>query len=150
MKKFDFRLQRVLDYRNVRKKQQEQELAQERRKLFEAEERRNQLESLQAQAEEAMKEEGISSMAELSLAQSYQEMLMKSLDEQENVVKQAIEAVEQARDIYIERAIEAEMLETVKKKKIEDYKLDKKRDDQKTIDKIVVSRHRGSKQGREE
>ena len=142
MKKFNFRLQRVLDFRNVGKKEKEMELARENARLHEAENQLKQLEEVYLQQELG---EGEMTMAELMVRGEYVEYLREAIELQETYVGQAIEAVEAARDAYIEKAIEAETLETLRKKRVEEHKEESRQEERKELDRLVVSRFRHKK-----
>jgi flagellar FliJ protein len=142
MKKFNFRLQRVLDFRNVGKKEKELELARENARLQEAEQQLRALEEVYMQQAIG---EGEMTMADLMMRGEYSEYLRDAIELQQVYVEQAIEAVEAARDAYIEKAIEAETLETLKKKRIEEHKEEVRHDERKELDKLVVSRFKHKK-----
>lgn len=142
MKKFNFRLQRVLDFRNVGKKEKELELARENARLQEAEQQLRALEEVYLQQAIG---EGEMTMAELMMRGEYSEYLRDAIELQQIYVEQAIEAVEAARDAYIEKAIEAETLETLKKKRIEEHKEEGRQVERKELDRLVVSRFKSKK-----
>ena len=143
MKKFKFRLQRVLDYRNSVKKEKERELAQRNAELHAAEERRNSI--MEEQDNVSLPMEGEITMAELQLTKDYQAYLHESLIYQRLLVLEAAGAVEAARDAYIEKAIEAETLETLRKKKVEEHKTERRREERKQLNDLTVQRHRFTK-----
>lgn len=142
MKKFNFRLQRVLDFRNVGKKEKELELARENARLQEAEQQLRALEEVYMQQAIG---EGEMTMADLMMRGEYSEYLRDAIELQQVYVEQAIEAVEAARDAYIEKAIEAETLETLKKKRIEEHKEESRQAERKDLDRLVVSRFKHKK-----
>ena len=143
MKKFKFRLQRVLDYRNSVKKEKERELAQRNAELHAAEERRDSI--MEEQDNVSLPMEGEITMAELQLTKDYQAYLHESLIYQRLLVLEAAGAVEAARDAYIEKAIEAETLETLRKKKVEEHKTERRREERKQLNDLTVQRHRFTK-----
>lgn len=142
MKKFNFRLQRVLDFRNVGKKEKELELARENARLHEAEQ---QLKTLEEVYMQQVIGEGEMTMADLMMRGEYSEYLRDAIELQQIYVEQAIEAVEAARDAYIEKAIEAETLETLKKKRSEEHKEETRQAERRDMDKLVVSRFKHKK-----
>ena len=144
MKRFRFRLQRVLDYRNVVKREHELELIRKNSELHENEERLANI--IAAQDAATLGEtERVTTMAELGLETIYQEALQEALEQQRLLVIQAQQAVEQARDAYIEKAIESETLETLRRKRVDEHREEVRHDEKKTQDKLVVMRHRLTK-----
>ena len=143
MKKFRFRLERVLDYRNVEKKDRERELARCHHELSEREERLDEI--VEAQDRNGVPAGKVITMAELSLTGGYQAYLRKMLEHQRVLVQEAVEAVDAARDAYIEKAIETETLETLKDRRHEEWKDEKRHSEKKEIDELVVQRHRMTK-----
>ena len=89
--------------------------------------------------------EGEITMAELQLTKDYQAYLHESLIYQRLLVLEAAGAVEAARDAYIEKAIEAETLETLRKKKVEEHKTERRREERKQLNDLTVQRHRFTK-----
>ncbi len=144
MKKFNFRLQRVLDYRNTLKKEKELELAQRNATLFSEEEK---FESLERLYDDISPEKEIVTMAELALKGNYQQYLRDALDEQQTLVNEAIVAVDSAREAYIEKAVESKTLEMLKDRQSSQHKEEQKVAIKKDLDKQTVSRHRFNKQG---
>jgi flagellar protein FliJ len=140
MKKFKFRLQRVLEYRNVLKKEKERELALRNAELHEAQERLERI--VAAQDSTAVPDRPEMSMAELMLTGEYLRYLQDALVNQRLLVHQAAEAVEAARDAYIEKAIEAESLEGVKDRRFSEFKEESGRQERREMDKLTVQRYR--------
>ena len=138
MKRFKFRLQQVLEYRNSMKKEKERELAICNAELFTAEDHLEQIVNAQ---DSCQPPEAVVSMAELLINGTYQQRLREALEFQRIVVQQATEAVDAARDAYIEKAVEAEILETLKEKKFEAYKLERSKSERKQLDEMTVQRY---------
>lgn len=143
MKKFRFRLQRVLDYRTSLKKEKERELAVKNAELHAAEERKESI--LKEQDGIMLPAEGEITMAELQLTKDYQAYLQESLVHQRLLVLEAAGAVELARDAYIEKAVEAETLETLKAKKLAEHTVERRREERKELNDLTVQRHRFTK-----
>ena len=142
MKRFRFRLQTVLNYRRSLKKEEERNLARRNNELHDAESR---LESIiEAQDAGASAAESCETMAELMLAGEYQQVLRTELDEQRKLVKEAAEAVDEAREAYVEKAVDAEMLETLRRRRTEEHAYEMRRKERKAVDEHVVQRHRFS------
>lgn len=140
MKKFNFRLQRVLEHRQRVKKESERELAASHGHLRECEDGvvsiMNAQEQCQIPDSEAM------SMAELNLCGDYLNRLQETLVQQRLLVLQAVDAVDAARDKYLEKAVESEILENLKKRKRNEHNQELKRARKKELDELVVLRHR--------
>lgn len=145
MKKFKFRLQRVLEYRESLKKEKERELALRNAELHAAEQRLEDIITAQDKTEVPANRQ--MTMAELMLSGDYLRFLQEMLVNQRLLVIQATDAVEEAREAYIEKAIEAESLEMLKDKKFEEYKTERKRDERKELDKLTVQRYRFTASG---
>ena len=145
MKRFNFRLQRVLDYRETLKKEKERELAVKNHELSTAEQ------SVQRILEEQNSSDGLApgvkTMAEVGLVGDYLRGLQRALENQRERVKEAQVAVEAARDAYIEKATDVKTLDTVKSKRHEEFLEDRARREKRTTDDIVVQRFRFSKEG---
>lgn len=148
MKKFKFRLERVLDYRNSLKKEKERELAMRNAELHAAEEHLHQIMAWQEAVKVPSKKK--MSMAELMLAGDYLRYLQEALISQRLLVLEAANAVEAARDAYIEKAIEAESLETLKKRRFAEYSEEKRRREKKELDTLTVQRYRFKSGGTDE
>ena len=140
MKKFKFRLQRVLEFRDRIKKGKQRELSMKQGELNQAEQRVDQI--LSTQDSSATPGEELLSMAELKLAGEYQESLRDALVEQRLLVIEAANAVEEARDAYLEKAVEAEMLESLKRKRLEEHKEEVRKAERKDTDEMSILRHR--------
>ena len=143
MKKFNFRLERVLDHRNSLKKEKAAELAEKNRDLFDANTRVESI--IAAQDAGGLPDKELITMAEVALSGEYQQALRDALVNQRLAVLEAKDAVDAARQAYIEKAVEAEVLETLRKKMHEEHKLEGKRHDRKQSDRMVVMRHKGKK-----
>ena len=102
MKRFNFRLNKVLDYRQTLKKESERELAKKNIRLKELE---GELEGIiEAQNQAQVNTKPAMTMAEFSLVESYQELMQEKLVETRELVKKADQEVEEARTDYIEKA----------------------------------------------
>ncbi|MCC6933482.1 MAG: flagellar export protein FliJ [Deltaproteobacteria bacterium] len=140
MKKFNFRLNKVLDYRLTLKKESERELAQRNMRLRELEDELKQI--VKAQDSTEINSQANMTMAEFSLVEGYLEYLQEKLVAQRELVAQATEAVEEARINYIEKAKESAVLEKLKKKKFEAYREETRRVERKDMNDLTTQRHR--------
>ena len=145
MKKFRFRLQKVLEVRESDKKDKKRGLAFRAKELAEAEAHQQSLidEHDLVKIADGM----IGSMAEVALVGSYQEKLREELEEQEKIVQQAIEAVNKAREAYIDSAKEVGALESVKTVRQEEHNYDEHRKDRKGLNEVAIQRYHRRKIG---
>ena len=138
MKKFKYRLGRVLDFRESEKKEKEAVLAEKNFELFSAESRLGVIIDLQDKA--TLPEQGELTMAELTLQREFQMSLREMLERQRILINEATQAVEEARDAYLEKAVEAETLVTHKEKKRLEHFGESKRAERKAQDELTVQR----------
>lgn len=138
MKRFKFRLEKVLNFRTVEKKERERELAFRNMELHNREERLAEI--LDAQ-DKSNVPGGPLTMAEFALHSRYQEALRRSLERQRDLVQEAIAEVEKAREAYLEKAVETKTLETLKDRRKDEHKEEARREERGTIDEIVIQRH---------
>lgn len=145
MKKFDFRLKRVLDYRQLVKKESERDFAKKTGQLRVLEQELEDI--IEAQDKALFNPKQSVTMAEFSLVEQYQARLQDDLEKQRERVDEASVAVEEARQVYIEKSIETSILENLKKKQLEEYKLEAHRDERKDLNEMTIQRHRLPKPG---
>jgi len=138
MKRFRFRLENILGFRESEKKETERVLAEKNAELREREE---EVQNTLHEQEKDIPKQGEMSMAELALSGGYQERLRQLLEEQRELVKKAALAVDEAREAYIEKSIEAKTLETLKERKKEEYKEEAKREGRKELSDFVSQRY---------
>jgi len=138
VKKFKYRLGRVLEFREAEKKDKEAVLAEKNFELHSAESRLGVIIDLQNQA--TLPEQGELTMAELTLQREFQMSLREMLERQRILITEATEAVEAARDAYLEKAVEAETLVTHKEKKRVEHFTESKRVERKAQDELTVQR----------
>ncbi len=143
MKKFKFRLERVLEYRHTLTQEKERELALRNSELHEAEEIKEFIEGEQDKAEAPPEE--VMSMAELALRGEYYDALQQALVRQRHLVIQATDAVDAARLAYQDKAVEEETLDSLKEKQAEEHKETKRKDERKELDSLVIQRYRFGK-----
>ncbi len=139
-KKFKFRLQKVLEYRELLKRESERELGMKNSELQKAEQRVEDIIAAQ-EASPPPHSDDTMSMAELVLSGEYQLRLQEELLEQRLLVVEAIEAVEVARDQYIEKAMEAQILDKLKDRRLKEYLQNNRREDRKVMDELSIQRH---------
>ena len=149
MKRFKFRLETVLGYRQTLKKEQERELASRQGELTVAEQHLDEIIAAQDEAG-VEEEEQVLTMAEMALQGQYQARMREALEEQRLLILQAADAVEQARDAYIEKSVEAEILENLKERRKEEFETDEVRRERKAQREMTGQRHRFNQKGESE
>jgi flagellar export protein FliJ len=119
MKRFNFRLQRVLEIRERFRDEVRQELVQ---RNFELDRERSVLEGLDQEFLRSKVEEGGTySASEMVLLGDYSARLQEEIEQQRLRVKAAEQAAEEARERYIEASKESQALEKLKDKRRHEY-----------------------------
>ena len=138
MKKFKFRLDRVLQYRNIVKDEKRREFTKRLLVLREAQDRlewlnhawfQNQLESEQILQVEFVVMRGL-----------YAARLRAEIGAQRDLIEELEEVVEAAKQEYIEASKEVEVLEKLKTKKKEEYTHEMDMLEGKVLDELSVQR----------
>ena len=138
MKKFKFRLQKVLEYRTVVKQEKLRELALKNQALSEATESLAKLEA--AYRENEVSQATLHSSQSVLLSGMYGERIKDEIvSERLNIIK-VEEQVQKAREAYIEATKESETLETLKKKKSEEHRQAVEKADLNFLDELSVMR----------
>lgn len=154
MKRFKFRLQKVLDYRSRICEEKRQELG---RKNFERDQAIEHLEHLRNSLRELRYVEsgtesaspsvvpGVASGPVVSVHQfimvgNYATRLEKEIEQQMVVVEEASEAAEHARLVYVEASKDVKALDTLKEKKLIDYNEERLKHDEQFLDEMTVQR----------
>ena len=119
MKKFKFRLERVLSYRLVVKEEKRRVLAIKNIQLQQAEESLAQMETAQLAS---LVDEGQSRVEEIEVKARFWERLRQDLINQRLFIIQCQDEVEQAMQEYLEAVKEAKALQTLKDRKLEEYR----------------------------
>jgi flagellar biosynthesis chaperone FliJ len=155
MKQFKFRLQRVLEYRDRICDECRQELG---RLTSERDQAVQRLEDLRHQANSLTLMGGgtdpatpsgasvggtpfpVMSVNDVILVGDYGVRLKAEIEKQEEVVREATEAVDKAREVYIEASKEVKALDSLRQKRKVDYDEAKLKDDEKNLDELTVQR----------
>jgi len=138
MKKFKFRLERVLNYRKVIKDEKTRTLM---LKNFELRERIGRLRELEAAALlNILKEKVRMAASEVYLAGMYGERLREEIANQEVAVQASEEEARQAMVEYIEAAKDAESLETLKRRRKTEYLDHVNKEEGKFLDEIATQK----------
>lgn len=138
MRRFSFRLQRVLDIREQIRDELRQELV---RKNHERDDElqvlaRLEQESLQIKIEEG----GTYSASELVMFGAYSVRLKQLMEQQQQRVAAAIKQVEEAKERYIEASKEAKALEMLRQKRREEYTEQQLKEDGRQLDELAIQR----------
>jgi flagellar FliJ protein len=138
MKKFKFRLEKILQYREIIKTEKKRELSLRLGVLREAEVK---LESLfSAQAVNNMPQDAVCSADEFFMRGQYSTRLKEEIVKQRLVIIEAEKKVEEARLAYIEAAKETKTLDMLKDKKKEQYEELVRHEESKILDETVTQR----------
>jgi flagellar export protein FliJ len=138
MKRFNFRLQRVLEIRERFRDEMRQELVQ---RNFEHDRERNILEHLDQEFLRAKVEEGGTySASEMVLVGDYSTRLQEQIEQQRARVLAAEQAAEEARERYIEASKESQALEKLKEKRRQEYVEQALKEEGAQLDEIAVQR----------
>ena len=135
MKKFDFRLNKVLDHRENRRKESKEELAQRNNELQAIV---NQINFITGEQDKLAKRDTTSfNVSELLLSSGYQDKLLSKLNEQKVFEKKAESEVALARENYIAKSRDVKALEMLKSKKLDEYRVEVKRNERKILDEVA-------------
>jgi flagellar FliJ protein len=138
MKRFNFRLQRVLDIRERFRDEMRQELVQ---KNFERDQEQRTLEDLDHEfLRSKVADGGTYSAGELVLVGAYSLRLKEAIEEQRLRVAAAEKAAEEARERYIEASKEAQALEKLKEKRHQEYVEETLKEEGNQLDEFAVLR----------
>ena len=138
MKKFKFRLEKVLQYREIIKTEKKRELSLRLAILREAEDKLDALVS--AQLENNVPQDAVLSANEYLMRGQYGARLKNEIIKQRLVIIEAEKKVEEARLEYIEAAKETRTLDMLKDKKKEQYEELVRHEESKILDETVTQR----------
>jgi flagellar export protein FliJ len=139
VKKFKFRLEQVLRYRESLKSERRRELLEANRVLQDAEERVGVL--LRAVGSYGIAEGAQCSVADLELRARFRERAAQDLAAQRELVARRRHEAQEAIDRYIEASKEANALDALKKKRSQEYleriqRLEQAADDEATVQRV--------------
>ena len=136
MKKFDFRLQKVMEYKEHKEKEKQRELAKAKDRLRSELERLLGLNQRQAFYHDHVRKINLDKMnlRELSLYQTYLQKLSQEILHQKCQVRTSEENVSESRKKLLESSKEKKTLETLRAKKFQAYRKEMDRTEQKEID----------------
>ncbi len=138
MKRFRFRLQRVLDIREQIRDELRQELALRNQEL---QQQLNVLAYLDAEFERSrIQGDGIVSASELEMTGAYSARVQQLIVEQRGHVEQAKVAVEEARERFIQANKDAKAIDMLKDKKKAQYTEEVLKEEMNQLDELAVQR----------
>lgn len=138
MKKFRFRLERVLQHREMIKREKQRDFLREQQVLYEQQER---LETLLIELMQTGLSEGdVALVQNVQLLGAYTDRLRLSIEQTRLNIERSIEKVEIARKIYQEAVSDAEALEKLRSKKSHEYDVMIAKEDEKFLDELAVMR----------
>lgn len=139
MKRFKFRLQRILDLRIRIRDEARQELVRCNS------ERDHQIYVLAQLQDEFMQlglaEGGTYSASDITRLGAYAERLSAAIDQQRQVVAEAIKVAEVSHASYIAASREAKVMELLKDKKLQEYRADELREETILLDEVASLRN---------
>jgi len=138
MKRFRFRLQRLLDIKDQIRDEARQELA---RRNLELAQQESILRGLQVELGGLrVKPDGIVTAGELQLTGVYAVRVQQMIEQQLLMVAQAAKSVTDARERYIQANKEARALELLQEKKKEEYREEVLKEEGRQLDEVATQR----------
>jgi flagellar protein FliJ len=137
MKKFKFRLERVLQYRNVVKQEKLKALMEKNLELRFAQEK---LEEMEKEYMNNKVPEGSVSVGQLFLHEAFSARIKESIARQKVSIEKIKEAVEAAHQEYLVANQEAEALEKVKERKRDEHAEQASKHDEKFLDELATQK----------
>lgn len=141
MKKFKFKLEKVLDYRRQEKGVIQEELAQIQKEFSEAEDKLNELLSNKKELQLKLKEKEKHDI-DLQQAMShrdYLEVLKVKIEEQRKIVNQLQRELNECRQKLLEKRKECKTLSKLKEKQFADYRREFLKKEQEKIDELATN-----------
>lgn len=138
MKKFKFRLEQVLKYRQTVKEEKKRVLAMANAELQSEETRLAEYEEQQKNGE--LPQGGVCDVSQFIMVGLYQLRLKELIIKQKLTIIQAKDKVEHARLEYIAASKESKALEMLKEKRLKEYDEYVAKEDEKFLDELVTQR----------
>ena len=138
MKRFKFRLERVLDYRKIVEGEKKRDLMDRQRTLDAAIQRDQDL--AREQLANKVAAEGVFSVDQLQMIGAYGQWLLDSRERQRQEIVEAERAVAEAQQVYIEARKDVRVLEELRTKKLQQYNGVVAQEDSKFLDELAVQR----------
>ena len=138
MKKFHFRLERILEYRKLIKDEKTKELLISRNKLYADQEHLKELET--AALLNTIGDDKFLTVERLNLINDYAERLKIDIEHQKEVIEESKKAVLKAQEAYIEAAKDEGSLQTLKERRRAEYMNYLEKEDFKNNDEVVIQK----------
>lgn len=138
MKRFKFRLEKILELRQSLKEERRGELLVANQALREAEQRLEQL--LAAQAQAALAGGAVMAAALVFLNQEYRARLKAEIEAQHVVIAERTELQKEAQARYVEAAREEKALSLLKSKKLQEYQDYVQKEEEKFLDELSTQK----------
>lgn len=138
MKKFVFKLDRILSYRELIQDEKKKNLILKNQILFQEEERLKYLE--EEVKNNKLLDEGELDIDTLILIKQYAVYLSEEIDRQRQVIEKAKENVEIAKNEYLEASKDAKALQILKEKQATEYKKILLKEEEKELDSMATER----------
>jgi flagellar export protein FliJ len=138
MKRFRYRLERVLQFRKLVKDEKVRELLTRNRKLYEDSERLRELQT--AELLNRIEADARLTAEELKLLGDYGHRLRRQIAGQREVVRDSEQAVEEATQEYIEAAKDEKTLGIHKERKLSEYGQYVQQEEEKFVDELNIQR----------
>ena len=138
MKKFQFRLERILEYRKLIKDERTKELLISRNKLSADQEHLKELET--AALMNTIGDDQFLTVEKLQMVNDYAERLKNDIEHQKEVIEESTKAVLKAQEAYIEAAKDEGSLRTLKERRRAEYMNYLEKEDFKNNDEIVIQK----------
>jgi len=135
MRKFKFRLQRVLQHRETIREEKKQELFLKNRALYEAEAKMQELQNAMLSIGDAQSSSGAESYY---LSGLYGYRLQEETAAQVIAIAKAKQAASEAREAYIEASKEAKILESLKQKRLKEYEHALQHEEHRDLDEMNI------------
>ena len=139
MKKFEFKLQKVLDLREFEKKQAQIELGKVTARVNEIQEKLNAIASQKINVSSQMKD--LSGFDNYYNCQQYFIFLDNKKEEFLQEMAKAELVVEEKRKVFMEASTNVKVLEKLKEKKLSDWKKEKNREEDREMEELISSKY---------
>jgi len=140
MKKFRFRLQKVMEYKEEIEKQRKLELSKAKQRVYDEEEKLKRLQRRDSVCRKQIQEKGTAERIdprEMNLYYQYLKVLHVQMKHQNGCILEAKEVMEEKRKILLEATKERKILEKLKEKKHVEYNLDIARRERFVLDDVT-------------
>jgi flagellar FliJ protein len=143
MKKFSFRLETLLHHRKNIEERERTKFSRIRIELAAEVENLQRLRTRQAQAmaDLTLVKAGSGDQGEITWHYRFQDRLFRNIEQSSNRIARLEGELETQKQVMIESSRDAKMIANLRSKKEKEFLVDLERNEQKSIDEIVVTRH---------